>query len=75
MLASALADESAAGMEAATTSTADFPADMADDYPEGRATDNNRTLLPTTSRRLPGSRPTGNIDSATGRPRQFAALV
>ena len=73
MLASALADESAAGMEAATTSTADFPADTVDDCPEGHATDNNRNLLPTTSRRLLESRPTGNIDSAIARPPHFGA--
>ena len=74
MLASALGDGSAAGMEAATTSTADFPADTVDDCLEDRATDNNRNLLPTTSR-LRGSRPTGNIDNAIARPRLFAASV
>ena len=71
----ALGDESAAGTEADPTSTADFPADTVDDRPEDHASDNNRSLLPTTSRRLLESRPTGNIDSAIVRPRLFAASV
>jgi hypothetical protein len=70
-----LGDESEVDMEAGTTSTADFPADTVDDCPEGRATDNNRSLLPTTSRRLLESRPTGNIDSAIAHPPLFAASV
>ena len=70
-----LDDELAVDTETDTPNTVDFPADMADAGREDRAICNNHNLLPTTNRHRLESRPTGNIDSATGRPRQFAALV
>ena len=70
-----LDDELAADTETDTPNTVDFPADMADVYPADRAIDSNHNHFPTTNRHRLESRPTGNIDSATGRPRQFAALV
>ena len=72
-LASALDDESVADTETDIPNMADFPADTADGDRAGRAICNSRNLLPTTSRRRPGSKPTGNIDNAIARRPHFAA--
>ena len=71
----ALDDESVADTEADPTNTADFPADTADAGQEDRATCNNRSLLPTTNRRLLESKPIGNIDNAIARRPPSRALA
>jgi len=68
-------DGSEADKEEGTTSTGDFRVDTADEDREDRAICNSRNFLPTTNRRLPGSKPIGNTDNAIAHPRPFAALV
>ena len=68
MLASAWGDDKGADTATEATNTVAAPAGMAGGYQVGHAICSNRNFLPTTSRRLPESKPIGSIDNSTDLP-------